>query len=357
MQVFETPEGCAGSDQLYGMIESVHVELEQMFWQAAKLDTLSFGVGRTVYEDGKGDSKVRLDAHTRECQAQITFHAGRAVELAMHTVYGYGADRILGREFPGVDKNKLREDRSTHSLSGLYKRIRKDLANRDMSSAFEEVYQIALHQGVTGVYLDGKLHGSYLLGDDQPFIQHNRRSVIDGAEMTLDHAGRGGPLSLDRGEISEFEKLPFSNFSEFLDKADAVYYKADSNAKRRNMRWAHYSARDHEFGRPYVVAGVKFFARLIKGVIGLSNEQWAWHPDFRQRWHQRRQYNINKLVRTHLEQSFQGEVDLPEMKPVEEIEALYQGARDGKKFRQPQAYRNLHKKLQLHLKTTRTKTS
>ena len=98
----------------------------------------------------------------------------------------------------------LREDRSTHSLSGLYKRIRKDLTDRDMSGAFDEVYQVAMHQGVTDVYLDCKLHGSYLLGDDQPFIQHNRRSVIDGAEMTLDHAGRGGSLSLNTGEISEF---------------------------------------------------------------------------------------------------------------------------------------------------------
>ena len=91
MQMFETPEGCAGSDQLYGMIESVHVELEQMFWQVAKLDTLSFGAGRTVYEDSIGDNKVRLEAHTRECQAQMTFHAGRALELAMHIVYGHTA--------------------------------------------------------------------------------------------------------------------------------------------------------------------------------------------------------------------------------------------------------------------------
>jgi len=32
--------GRTGWDQVYGMIESVHAELEQMFWQATKLDVL-----------------------------------------------------------------------------------------------------------------------------------------------------------------------------------------------------------------------------------------------------------------------------------------------------------------------------
>ena len=31
MQTFTTPKGCAGWDQIYGMTESVHAELEQMF--------------------------------------------------------------------------------------------------------------------------------------------------------------------------------------------------------------------------------------------------------------------------------------------------------------------------------------
>lgn len=352
MQMFQTPEGCAGWDQVYGMIESVHAELEQMFWQAAKFDVLSFGVGRTIYQDGAGDNKVRFDAHTRECQAQMTFHAGRALELAMHIVYACGADRILGREYPGIDEKKLVKERSTHNLASLYKRIKTDLVDRDMCSAFEETYQEALHKGVTDVYLDGDLRNSYLLDDDQPFIRHNRRSVIDGAEMTLDHAGAGDSLSEGAKEIAEFEKLPFSSFSEFLKKADSVYYKTDSQGNRKGMSWARYAARDHEYGRPYVVTGIKFFARLTKGVIGLSNQQWTWHPDFRQRWHQRNQYVINKFVHTHLEQSFQDKVNLPKMKPVKEMEAFFQMAQDGNNFLEPQAFKKLHKKLQLHSKTT-----
>ena len=351
MYVFETPVGRAGWDQLFGMIESVQAELEQMFWQDAKVAGLSFGVGRTVYVDSTADSKVRKDAQMRECQAQKTFHAGRALELAMHIVYACGTDRIMGRDYPGMESKELKKDRKSHNLSRLYQRIRDELTGRDMCSAFEEVYREALHRGVTDLYLDDELHGSYLLNDDQPFVVHNKRAVIDGAEMTLDHADAGGSLSSGKKEISQFEQLPLQTFGEFLKKADAVYYRADTKGQRGNMRLAHYSARDHEYGRPYVVAGTNFFARLVKGVVGLSNQQWTWHPDFRLRWFHRRQYIVDRLVRNHIRQSYQDDAELPEMKPIEQMETLFQWVPDGKKFRQPQAYKNLHMKL--HLQSTR----
>ena len=254
-------------------------------------------------------------------------------------------------------KKDLREDRQTHSLASLYERIKTEFADRDMCSAFEEVYQEALHQGITDVYLDGDLRNSYLLDDDRPFIQLNIRSAIDGAEMTLDHAGAGGSLSSGTNEISGFEKLPYSNFSEFLEKADAAYYKGDSQGKRKVMRWAHYSARDHEYGRPYVMVGTKFFARLVKGVVELSRQQWIWHPEFRQRWHERSQYTIEKLVHDHLMQRFQSIPELPEMKSIKEMEAFFQRNHDGKHFSQPQAYKNQHKKLRLYSKTAEGKAS
>ncbi|MDE0003137.1 MAG: hypothetical protein OXQ29_10620 [Rhodospirillaceae bacterium] len=348
MKTYETPPGRAGSDQLYGMTESVQAELEQMFWQKTKLDMLSFGVGRTVYVGDTADARVRLDAQMRECQAQMTFHAGRALELAMHIVYARGADRILGREYPGVEARELRKDRKTHSLSKLYGRIKREFADKNMCDAFEEVYQEALHRNVTDLRIDDELHCLCMFVDDQPFVQFNKNCIIDGAEMTLDHADPGiGPLSSGEKEIAEFEQFPFSTFSEFLNKADSVYYRVDARGQRENMRWTHYSARDHEYGRPYVVAGARFFARLVKGLIDLSNQQWTWHPEFRQRQLERRQYNIDKIVRVHLQQSYQGDPELPEMMPVEEMEALFQKLNDGRNFRQPEAYKNLHRKLQV----------
>ena len=345
MYTFQTPEGRAGWDQIQGMTESVHAELEQMFWQNAKLDALVHGVGRTVHSASGGDEKVRLDAQKRECQAQMTFHAGRSLEVAMQIVYACGADRIMGRVYKGIDEKVLQNDRKSHNLSKLYRRIIGDLAGRNMSDAFEEVYQLALHKGVTDLCIDDELHGSYLLGDDHPFVVCNMRSVIDGAEMTHDHADEGHSLSSGEKEISQFDQLSLRTFEEFLRKADSVYYLDVTHDKRRNMGWARYSARDHEYGRPYVVAGIGFFARLVKEVIGLSNQQWTWHTDFRNRWHQRRQYKIGNIVEAHLKQSYQDVPELPDMKTVEQMEAFLQLGHDGKSFRKPETYKLLHKKL------------
>lgn len=351
MRTFRTPTGRAGWDQVHGMTESVQAEIEQMFWQRAKLDALLHGVGRTARSEATGDGKVRLDAEQRECQAQMTFHAGRALELAMHIVYSCAADRIMGRSFPGITKGKLKKERDSHRLSSLYERILSEITDRNMRDALEDVYQEALHNGVIDLQLDGEFHGSYVANDDLPFLVANKRSVIDGAEMTLDHADRGHPLSSGEQEISEFRKLPIDTFSEFLKKADAVYYADEIRGQRKNMRWAHYSARDHEYGRPYVVAGIKFFARLVKGIVGLSNEQWTWHPDFRRRWHERRRYNIGNAVRIHINQSFQGDVALPEMKAVEQMESLLQETNDGKRFRTPDEYKDLHRKFPVQRKS------
>jgi len=48
MQWFPTPAGEAGADQLDAMEENIQAAIEQMFWQLAKRDSLSFGVGRTA---------------------------------------------------------------------------------------------------------------------------------------------------------------------------------------------------------------------------------------------------------------------------------------------------------------------
>ena len=345
MYTFQTPKGRAGWDQVQGMTESVHAELEQMFWQHAKLDALVHGVGRTVHSASGGDEKVRLDAQKRECQAQMTFHAGRSLEVAMQIVYACGTDRIMGRVYKGIDKKVLDKDLKSHNLSELYRRIIGDLTGRNISDAFEEVYQVALHKGVTDLRIDDELHGSYLLGDDQPFVVCNTRSVVDGAEMTLDHADEGLSLSSGKKEISQFNQLPFGTFEEFLKKADSVYYLDVTRDRRRNMGWTRYSARDHEYGRPYVVAGIGFFARLVKGVIELSNQLWTWHPDFRRRQLERRQYKIGNIVEGNLEQSYQCVPELPDMKTIEQMETFFQFAHDGKSFRKPETYKLLHKKL------------
>ena len=348
MEMFETPVGKAGSDQVDAMVESVHSEMEQMFDQAAKSKTLKYGVGRTTMESDGTENKMQLDAQKRECSAQVTFHAGRALELALHVVYARGADRILGREYPGISTNQLKKDRKSHDLKHLYDRILHELKGRDMKDAFESVYQESLHTGVVDFYLDKKLIYSFFFPDNTPFQEVISARMMDGAEKTLDHSGpkdlMRAILGGSRGE-SEFTRMPYDTFESFLMKADAIYYKADSDGKRKNMRWPLYSARDHEYGRPYVVVGTEFFARLVKGIIELSDNQSTWHEDFARRWHERRQHNIKKIMDAHARQNYKETMEFPEMIPIEQAMQRFRSPLPQKSV----TYDSLHKRY--HLRT------
>lgn len=324
MKLFQTPPGKAGCDQIDAMVESIHSEIEQMFFQFARRSTFEHGVGRTTKALSGADSGIALDAQKRECDAQIVFHAGRALELALHVVYARGADRIMGRDYPGIPEDQrqrhkriLEEDKKTHNLTSLYERILGELGNDEIKNALENVFQRALHSGITDYYVGGKLIGSRFLPGNAPFEEHVRRRLMDGAEMTLDHSGVGhmlGAMLGAAGDQSSFDRMPDNTFGLFLRKADAVYYEADSDGKRRNMRWAQYSARDHEYGRPYVVVGTEFFARLVRGVVEFSNDNQAtWHEDFAMRWHERRQHIIKKIMDSFARELYDKPIELPEM--------------------------------------------
>ena len=326
MQTFQTPPGRAGTDQLYGIRESINSHLERMFHQEARRRILEFGVGRTTSTSGGVDSKVQLDAQHRACDAAITFHAGKSLELAMQLVYAYGLDRIMGREYPGVPEKEIKKDvRKGHSLGRLYKRILTEMHDRDMESALEDAYQMALNRGMVDVLIDGE-HSWSQVGtvEDIPFREHAKRYLADGMELTNDHS-QVAELLFPPENQSEFAKMPSENFVQFLSKADAAYYEGDrqGNTGRRNMRWADYSARDHEYGRPYVVAGVTFFARLISELVGLANQQWIWHEDLALRWWDRSKYVIQQRLDGLAKQNFREEIDFPEMIPAKEARDSY----------------------------------
>ena len=319
MRIFVPPVGRAGGNQVDAIIESAHAELAQMFDQVAKRRTLEHGVGRMVGTTALADTKVQLDAQIRECEAQIAFHGGRALELALQVVYARAADRIIGREYPGVCAEMIRKDRSSHSLNDLRVRMVEEFSNRDMARALENAYQCALHSGVVDVFLDEKLLFSfYRQEDDEPFRERVDGGMMRGAEMTSDHADDESIFGLAASANTAFSELPYHTFPLFLEKVDAVYYESDIDERRRNIRWTNYTARDHEYGRPYVVIGPAFFARLVGQIVALSNDQHLWHPDFRQRWHERRHYNIDDIVRIHLMQNWDRSVQLPEIRSVEE---------------------------------------
>lgn len=319
MEWFLTPKGEAGTDQLDAMEESIQAAIEQMFWQVAKRDSLSFGVGRAAAKSSDSpDRDMRLDAQKRECDGLIVFHAGKALETSLHVIYAKINNRIPGREYPGVPTNQMRQDRRTHSLTVLYDDIlSSDETNRpslrkELADEFESVYQTAFHKGVQDLIVDGELVDRFFLVEDAPFREARMGGVRHGAAITMDNSSFRQLLTPPEDE-TDFSRLPCRNFREFLAKADAAYYGGN------NLRWAHYSARDHERGRPYVVVGTRFFARLVQGLVGMANEQWMWDEQFAARWHERRRVIIRDVVRIHIRQSFTGEPELPDLKTVEEM--------------------------------------
>lgn len=292
---FHTPVGRAGSDQVDAMEGSVNAHLEQMFLQRAKQDLLLFGVDRTTMKD----SVRRLDAQKRECEGQIVFHAGRALELSMQVVYARGSDRIIGREYPGIDKKTSNKDRKSHDLHALYSRIIHDLDVSDLNRALEVKYQEARHRGILSIYSGGQTLGDIWSQDQRAFTEKTTGvgTFVDGEEHTMDHS-TVSDLFVRPDGASDFSKMPERTFQQFLKKADSVYYKGDvvEQGRRRNMRWGGYSARDHEIGRPYVVIGVYFFARLVQGIIALSGEPWTWHEDYLRRAAERNRHSAMKRM-------------------------------------------------------------
>ena len=305
MRTYHKPVGEeVGEDQLQGMEEAINAHLEKMFLQVAKRNILDFGVGRTTMKANSQDT--RLDSQRRDCDAGIMFHAGRALEVALHLVYARGANRIMWREYPGATKADLKDDRDmSHELLDAYDRIVNELNGCDMKNALEIAYQRALHKGVIDIYLDDKRISSVTLAKDTPFREARIGGMADGVEYTTDHVDDEDLIFPRETTPSKFSQMPLRTFEEFLDKADASYYESDITGKRRDMRWADYYFRDHEYGRPYTVVGVEFFARLVKEIVTLSRQHWTWHTDIVERWRERHQYIVVDLMETLAEQNLE----------------------------------------------------
>ena len=298
-----------------------------MFMQGAKRNILEHGVGRTTSTTGGIDSKVQLHAQQRDCDAAITFHAGKAVELSMQLIYAHGTDRVMGREFPGVRQSTIKKDvEKGHDLVRLYHRILEAMADRHIKEGLEDTYQRAINRGINGVYVDGEFSWwEFATIEDIPFHEEAIRFIGDGMEMTADHTEPGDVL-FPRKQSTDFATMPLDKFAQFLEKADAAYYAGDirdqeGRTSRKNMRWADYSARDHEYGRVYAVAGMNFFARLVNELVGLAHQPWTWHEEFTLRWWRRRKYNIQQLLEALVKQNFIDEVEFPEMISAEEAMA------------------------------------
>ena len=342
LQLFQTPKGEAGSDQLDAMEESIQAAIEQMFWQVAKRDSLRFGVGRSVATSSDNpDRALRLEAQKRECDSLIVFHAGKALETALHILYAKINNRIPGREYPSVPDRQMQEDRRTHSLSSLYSNILKSVEikadlYKKIEHEFESIYQTAYHKGVYDLIIDDDLVDQLVHIEDNPFREKKFGGLRHGAEFTMDHSSFM-QLLMPSEEKSEFSKMPYGTFREFLAKADVAYYG------KRNMRWTHYSARDNELGRTYVTVGTRFFARLVQGLVSMANEQWMWNEQYAKRWHERRRILVDDGVRVRIRQNYEGNPNLPEMISADKMMERFRSP--DMRSRRTDDYESLHVKL------------
>ena len=347
MQTFQTPKGKAGSDLVDAMEESVHSHIEQMFAQCARRDTLFYGVGRTVMKSESSGGAARLEAQRRECDGQIVSHAGRALELALHIMYARGADRIIFRGYPGMTQEERNQDsRDGHNLATLHARILREVHAPRLEDALERAYQVALHKGVTDVYVGDELVGSVFLTGEFPFTEKSAGRLADGEEHTMDHSKIGDLFAQPDG-TSEFARMPFETFEQFLAKTDAVYYEDDAprrSGQRRNMRWGNYAARDHETARPFVAVGVRFFGRLVQQLIQLGNAAWTWHEDYFTRMLARRRYKIMERLKILALQNLEQEVQWPEMIGEDKMREYLIHPYNGPSVGQGD-YSNLHSKM------------
>ncbi len=106
MSATKRPEGAAGEDTRFAIEESVNSHLERMFMQAAKNDALGYSIGRASGHGAGPSEHRRFQALRAECDAAVSFHAGRALDLALQLFFAVTSNQIFGRasrENPGAD--------------------------------------------------------------------------------------------------------------------------------------------------------------------------------------------------------------------------------------------------------------
>ena len=62
----------------------------------------------------------------------------------------------------------------------------------------------------------------------------------------------------------------------------------------------------------------------------MADEQWMWDEQFARRWHERRHVIVRDVVRTHLQQSFAGEPELPDLTPIDEMMESFRSMRSSR---------------------------
>ena len=249
--------------------------------------------------------------------------------------------------------------------------IEKDSQNENVMHALEDAYQRALHAGIIDFVYNDEPCFYFLTVENRPFREVKVEKWVDGAEFTIDHDEQTVSGIWVGNEFVEFNspksKSDFSGMSEttfkkFLSKADKVYNDEfptdeqmdehpdtppDATQSRRSMRWAHYSARDHQYFRTYTTIGTLFFARLIGQIICLSHQKWIWHKNFARRFYERQQYLERKRIEMYADQNFDEELKLPKVVPIDAVMKRFEIQFPDGVQQQTKNYNFLHKTVRV----------
>ncbi len=353
MNVTRTPEGAAGEDTRFAIEESVNSHLERMFMQAAKNDALGYSVGRTS-DHGTGLSEHRrFEALRAECDAAVSFHAGRALDLALQLVFAVASDQIFGRA--SRENPKAEPDRYSHDLHHLNALILKKSSElggvgRDLlAQTLEHAYQTALHRGVVDVVdKNSNIIGAFVAPENQPFRTVNWTGLSVGAELTMDDSNEKPWFEqMLRPDIpTAFKEMSLETFRAFLKKADKSYFGEVRLERCHNMRSHDYRARDTVAFNPCARAGTAFFGRLCKEIVMLAAQHGIWHKRLADREGARGRRNAMRTIVSLIDGTFRAD-DAAKIRAVAEKAQLLKPG-----FRKPNLpdqgeffYAGLHRKF------------
>ena len=313
----------AGKDVLIRLVENIEGLVRRMLEAAAERSQSEFAEEyRRYLAEGQLES-FRRSARRRELDGAITSMAGTATERALLLVLAYATDRMVVRD----------RDRRTHSLQQRFHEIK--VACPALEARLERVYTNALNPGLCDLVRKGEVIGT--LVDDLEGIPF-RYAAHTGWSANMEYTNFA---SEEPTVLSPFAYLKsrqdgkgvppvLLTFAEFLKQADTSYtdYQVDGlggddpqvSARQTLMRQHEYCALDTPMNTHYLVAGVRFFARLLYTILEMAEkEQWFWAETLRERWWRIRRKVIDEKTSLLLRSEF--DENAPHVSVRDEYEA------------------------------------
>lgn len=291
MIVFQVSPEQAGNDILIRLATSVDEMVQRMFLTAARRDATAIAAD---YRKAQASSSLSftfpINARVRELDGVVTSLAATALERALLLVWAYATDKMPVRK---------RNNRG-HRLSLRFNHIVK--ACPKLEGRFDRLFTNALNPGLIDIVCDGVVEQT-LANDIEgiPFHHSEHGGLYHTMEVTTFDPKDASHIRWFVRNRKDDPSLPTpGTFNELLQAADESYtdHRQDGVRRRVPMRNHEYSALDTQMNTSYMVAGIRFFGRLICSILTMAvSEQWFWNEELRTRWWERRQQGMDTRIK------------------------------------------------------------